>query len=111
MQGYNPETMKVIDSLGLSNFISGNMWVLQYVFGLNTEYLICNPNERYGKDILSHIIVGGNFGHYNNTQGKKTHAGRFFSHVIHNLKLLVYYPEEVIWSPVIMIRNFIKLNI
>lgn len=102
-----------LSSLGLLKFAGAVMWVLNTVFGLDLEFMICEPNERLGRKLLCHIMQGGNFGHHNteNVASKNTHIGRFINQVIQDLSLSVYYPSEALWAPLSMIREFIRIRI
>lgn len=91
--------METLVSFGIYRFSQGLMWVLQEVFGLERELMICEPLEREGSFILSEVMRGGNFGHYderlNHGKGK---MATFMDIVKHNLRLFRHYPTDSIWS-------------
>ena len=96
------EVMQVIGRLGMKKFAGAVMHVMQRVFGLPDEYLICKSDEKAGSFVLSEILLGGNFGQADN-RFSKTKNG-FLAHALgkmhHNLMYLRYFPEEVLWEPV-----------
>lgn len=99
--------------MNLLKFASAVMWVLQEVFDIDEKYMICKPCERLGQNLLNHIMRGGNFGHHNkNTvMSKDTHLGKFVNQLTNDLQLAIHYPGEAIWSPLSMIREFIRIRI
>lgn len=90
------ETLK---SFGLFRFTQGLMWVLQEVFCLERNLMICDPIEKEGAFILSEVMSGGNFGHYderlNHRKGK---ISTFMDIVKHNMRLFSHYPADSIWA-------------
>ena len=91
----------LISSFGMKKFASAMMYVLQTVFAMPDEYLICKPDEKEGKYILEQVMTGGNFGHHDkrlkHTCGK---IGAVKAILTHSLHLLTHYPSDVIWAPV-----------
>ena len=97
--------MRVIERLGMKKFASAMMYVLQTVFAMPDEYLICKPDEKEGKFLLNEIIQAGNFGKYDKrikrVEGSclKVQCNHAFEKWKHNLRLITHYPEEVLWEP------------
>lgn len=88
-------TVEVIDSLGLSKFAGAIMYVLQYVFGQEEEYMICEPLRGKGEHLLEQIVVGGNFGHYDDRfNGQKG----FLRKLAKNMRYFKDYPGEILWA-------------
>lgn len=56
------EVSKVINDLGLGRFAAGVMYVMQSVFGMDDEYLLCPPDQKAGAMILEEVMARGNFG-------------------------------------------------
>lgn len=104
----NEEIMHTLSRFGMKKFAGAVMYVLQTVFAMPNEYLICQPNEKEGKFLLSEIMQAGNFGKYDD---RIKHGGTQFSHAIektkHNLRLLTHYPEEVICEPFFRVYHWI----
>jgi len=92
----------LLKQFGMWKFARGLMWVMQRVFGLEKEYMICEPQEDEGRFILSEVMEGGNFGHYDerlsSDQGGKLQTMKKV--VKHNVHLMRHYPSEIIWPPV-----------
>lgn len=97
----------------MKKFASAAMWVLGYVFGLERDYMICEPNERLGRKLLEHIMQGGNFGHHNAEKVVKSgaHWANFVNQLAHDLHLAFDYPAEALWSPISMIKEFLRIRI
>ena len=94
--------LDAIKVFGMERFARGVMWVMQEVFALERTCMIAEPLESEGRFILNEVMVGGNFGHYDERINKR-HQGKFFTVMAickHNWHLLWHYPSEVIWPPV-----------
>ena len=107
------EIQKTVCSLNMHKFAKAMMWVMQEVFDMNDKYLITEPNPNLGKQLLSHILRRGNFGHYNNTTiaSKNSHIGRFINQLCVDLQLAINYPGEALWAPLTKIREFTRQRI
>lgn len=111
------EIMQTLDSFGMQKFASAMMYVLQTVFAMPNEYLLCKPNEKEGEFLLNEIMMAGNFGKYDKriARGSKSFMGFKVSSGLvhawekskHNLRLLNHYPEEVMWEPIFRFYHFI----
>ena len=109
----NDAIMNELKQLGMKKFASAIMYVLQTVFAMPDEYLICKPNEKEGKFLLSEIMQAGNFGKYD--ERIKRVEGSYMkiqcNHAIekwkHNLRLIAHYPEEVLWEPIFRVYHFV----
>lgn len=96
------EATDVIRKIGKTRFLSAVMYVLQNVFLLEEKYLLVKPNPQLGKILLNEILIGGNFGFYNESHQKSPQKSR-----LKNLKILfsrflnffTFAPSEVICSP------------
>lgn len=108
----NDNLLRVLKSLNMLKFAGAMMWVLQTVFGMEHEMMICEPNERLGRKLLTHIMQGGNFGHHNTetVASKESHVGRFINQLTLDLSLAMDYTSEALWSPISMIREFLRIR-
>lgn len=104
-QGFTEEERKAalreIGRLRMSRFAKATMWVLQAVFGLEDRFLLCEPDEREGRFLLSEIFQTGNMGHSDTRFDwtRRTHLGRFLMKLRWNRHLLSRYPHETLWEP------------
>lgn len=110
--GSRAETLSWCKKLGMGRFVGAMMWVMKEVFGLEDEYLLCEPDEKEGKFLLNEIMNTGNMGHGETRfqWGQKSPLGRFVAAQKRNLHLATHYPHEVLWSPVFNIWRFLWLK-
>lgn len=104
------EVSSTIESLGLKRFAQGVMYVMQTVFGMKEDELICKADSEMGERLLSEIMVGGNFGHYGNEEVSNSHGNKvafFWARMRHNLRFVLDFPSEVLWSPWYMVKHHV----
>lgn len=92
----------LLESLGMGKFAGGVMYMLHECFKLDSEYFICETNERHGRFLLSEILTAGNFGHYDSRYQHEPSENRFANGLItmkRDMRYLCYYPSEVMWMP------------
>lgn len=123
VKGYSLEVkddlLRLLDSFNMKKFASAVMWVIKTVFAGhdndddNDNWMLCEPNERLGKKLLEHIMQGGNFGHHNAEKVVKSgaHWANFVNQLAHDLHLAFDYPAEALWSPISMIKEFLRIRI
>ena len=91
----------LISSFGMKKFASAMMYVLQTVFAMPDEYLICKPNEKEGKFLLSEIMIAGNFGVYDNrikVSSADSRIGRLIRRHAQACRFFFSYPKEAMWE-------------
>lgn len=96
------EAFKKLKSMSMKSFVGGIMWILTKYLGMEDDYLLCPVNFKHGEFILSEMLIGGNFGHYDTRVTKidsHKRLKRGFSQLKKNLRFVFYYPSEVLWSP------------
>lgn len=101
------EALKLIMHFGLLRFAEASMWIMKEVLGLEEQYLLCSPNEKTGRFLLEEIMLAGNFGKYDSRLNKtryQSRVGLMFSWFKHNLRLVKYYPADVLWTPIGVLR-------
>ena len=104
-KGTNMQISKEVNLLSeikMERFASAVMWVLGYVFGMEREYMLCEPNEKEGRFILDEIMQTGNFGHRDSRYIGNSKVKRMSKHGLH---LLMHYPSEVLWTPVWLVYH------
>lgn len=101
------EVMPRLRDFGLSHVAGAVMWVLKEVFGLEDKYMIAPVDEKRGNMMLSIIMEGGNFGHYNPIKKK----ARTWSNLVRTrfnwIKLIQFDAQEVIWGEIRFVQFFI----
>lgn len=100
---------EVFQEFGMMRFAKGVMWLMQEVFGLEEEYLLCEPDAKEGRYILAQIMEGGNFGQHDKRLKirMKGKVGSVCKMLLHNIHLLVHYPQEAFWAPVWVVYHFV----
>lgn len=94
---------------GMERFVGAVMWIMQEVFGMERERLLCEPDEKEGRYILAEVMAGGNFGHHDE-RIRKVGKGKWqsvFATLQHAMHVLRRYPQEAMWIPVWMVYHFI----
>lgn len=97
---------ETIKDMGLSKFTAGLMYVIQTIFCLDGNRLLCKPNQKIGKELIDDILDGGNFGKYGREQHDNNESSlrwviRRFYRII---RLFKYDPIGAICRPLIRIR-------
>lgn len=95
------EIMHVIERLGMKKFAGSVMYVLQTVFGMPDEYLICKPNNRNGSFVLKMTMLAGEYTRYIERTRTLRHLGRLGHHLYwlkRNRPFITQYPAEVLFE-------------
>jgi hypothetical protein len=72
------------------------MWLMQQVFGLDENLMLCKPDARRGAWMLSEVMDGGSFGRYR----KNAQTGlwkRFFYARMRQMRFMRFDFRELIW--------------
>ncbi len=96
------KVMRILTDLRMKRFAEALMWVLHECLGLEDDYLLCQPNKKEGRFLLSEIMHTGNFG-----QGDTRYKGNNKLKMMaqHGFHLLIHYPSEVVWTPIWLIYH------
>lgn len=97
IQAYNS-----LCELSVKRFCGAVMYVLQKVFGMKREELLCESDVKEGRYLLNEIMTGGNFGHHDDrvkVAVNETKMVRFIRQTKRNLHQLTHYPTEAFFSP------------
>lgn len=96
---------ETLDILGLLKFAGAVMYVLEAVFGMEREYMICEPDEKEGKYLLERIMETGNFGH-NREKKNGGFVAEWMGIVKHSMHLAMHYPSEALSAPIWHVYHF-----
>lgn len=95
------EVMHVIERLGMKKFAGSVMYVLQTVFAMPDEYLICKPNNRNGSFVLNITMMAGEYTRYIERTRTLKHLGRIGHHLYwlkRNRPFITQYPAEMFFE-------------
>ena len=99
-----------LDSLGLRRFASAMMWIMSYVFGLEKERMLCEPDEKEGRYILKEVMQNGNMGHHDQRIKRVSKNAKIQSvatGIQHTWHLATHYPSEFLWTPVWIVWHYV----
>lgn len=100
------EVLDMFDRLGLMKFVAGTQYVLNEVFGLEVDALLCAPDEKEGQLLLKEIETGGNFGQYDKRNNVKdeTFAHRALRRFERRWRMVRFDPLGTILMPFSRLR-------
>lgn len=104
----NEELIRTLTYIGVDKFAGAVMYVLQKVFAMPSEYLLCTPDANRGEFLLNEIMLAGNFGKYdsrNVISANEVYLKRFVRRQKRFLRFLTQYPSEVIWGPYFTVKQ------
>lgn len=100
---------EVVSDLGLNQFASALMWVLEHVFTSTSsaqvhkeKWMLWEPKEKDGRLLLEEVMTGGNFGRYNEEQNdRKGKMGySVWALFVRNLRLSRFDRGDWFWGPI-----------
>lgn len=97
-------TETLLRRLGLRRIAGAVMWVMQEVFCLDRQLMLCEPDERRGKWLLRVVMEGGNFGRYKKAGLWKS----FFIARLEQIRLLGFDFWEGLWSIGAFLKSFVE---
>lgn len=95
-------TIANLKRFGLYRFAQAVMFVLHKVFALPEDEMLVPMNAKSGRFLLDEIMRAGNFGKYDDRisiQADETPFHKLIRRQRYSLRLLRYFPSEVIWQP------------
>lgn len=107
---------KCLSDFGLKGFGGDVMYIMQEVFAMPDDSLLCDSDTIGGQRLLDEIMRGGNFGKYDArykwsevTDESLEYRGVLYAwtRLKHNLQFIKSYPEEVLWEPVFRMYHFL----
>ena len=107
VQRRRDEVVRTYKELGLYDFSRAVMYVTREAFGLEQQYFLAEPDGKIGRELLSEIMFGGNFGAslQENRVMNESFSHRMLRRAKRKLRLVKYNPIGVLCSP------FYKANI
>lgn len=96
-----------LKKLNMKRFAKALMWILNKVFLLEKDFMLCEMNESLGKKIMSEIISGGNFGWDNKKQITDAWS-KFFVQRKRRFKMLTINAAETLPSELMYWKSFFK---
>lgn len=103
------DVMSEIESLGMQKLAAAMMWVLNRLFALPDEYMICRPNESLGRLLFDEVMHSGYMGNADERISPWRHNGRismFFWKWKFNMRLWELCPREVACGPLFRIWHY-----
>lgn len=103
----NKEILRLLRYFNLEKYASASMWIMSVIFGLEREYLLCEPDENAGRFLLDEIMLAGNFGKHDERLKDGRYKNRWrlmLTWMRHTFRLFKYYPADVLWTPIGILR-------
>lgn len=96
------DCVEIVESLHMTRFARGIMWIMQEVFGLEDDNLIWEADARVGRFLLDEAMAGGNFGNFDKRDRMVKSSNpfkRFVGGMLRDSRYLCIAPSEVICIP------------
>lgn len=100
------EAYNVLCSVGLRKFVGAVMYVMQKVFLLEEDLMLCVPNSKLGSRLLDSIMAGGNFGKALGLKHGRNKLEKGLLQFKHNLQLMLPYANEAMWIPFFQVWHY-----
>ena len=96
----------VLCSVGLRKFGGAVMYVMQQVFLLEENLMLCRSNSILGSRLLDSIMAGGNFGKALGLKHGRNKLEKGLLQLKHNLQLMLPYANEAMWIPFFQVWHY-----
>ena len=99
--GEKDSVMNIIGHVGMKKFAGAVMYVLQTVFGMPDEYLICKSDARHGSFVLNMVTLAGEYTRHIERTRTLSHLGRLGHHLYwmkRNRPFFTQYPAEIFFE-------------
>lgn len=96
------QAIQTLKRLGMGRFAAASMLALKYNFGLENEFLLCEPDMKRGPKLVNDLYNMGNFGVLDPRNRAAAGEGALARFRRRNRRLfsnLRYYPREILWAP------------
>lgn len=97
---------KVLCSIGLKKFVGAVMYVMQQVFLLEEDLMLCVPNTMLGSRLLDSVMAGGNFGKALCLKHGRNKLEKGWLQWKHNLQQMLPYTNEAMWIPFFQVWHY-----
>ena len=98
---FSDKRLEIIERLGMKKFAGAMMYVLQTVFAMPDEYLICKPDARHGSFVLNMVTLAGEYTRHIERTRTLSHLGRIGHHLYwmkRNRPFFTQYPAEIFFE-------------
>lgn len=95
------KSLEIIGRLGMKKFAGAVMYVLQTVFGMPDEYLICKADARHGSFVLNMLTLAGEYTRHIERTRTLSHLGRlghYLYWIKRNRPFITQYPAELFFE-------------
>ena len=103
------ECRRLLRGFGLESFAAATTYVLQKIFGLETDRQIVAPDKRRGEFLLKEVMLAGNFGKHDSRYrivSKEKEFAHFLNSMRRIARLIFQYPGEALWSPYFKTKHY-----
>lgn len=97
---------KVLFALGLKKFVGAVMYIMQQVFLLEDDLMLCAPNCTLGSRLLDSVMAGGNFGKALGLKHGRNKLEKGLLQLKHNIQLMLPYANEAMWIPFFQVWHY-----
>lgn len=101
-----PEAYRWMQRMGMGSFARATMWLFSEVFGMPTEWMICEADADEGRFLLDRVMAKEQKAKKGAHGSMRWHLSVFWAQQSKNLHLLTHYPLEVLFSPIWLVRHF-----
>ena len=108
-EGDRNAAVGVMKNLSMMRACGAVMWVLQEVFGLERELMLCAPDRKRGERLLKLALAGGNFGQHKEVPKPKNVFVRWFKDRLQALSWLTFDPVNAVFKELKYWRATISL--
>lgn len=100
------EAYRWMQLVGMGRFAKATMWLLREVFGMPTEWMICEADADEGRFLLERVMAKEQKAKKGERGSVRWHLSVFRAQQSKNLHLLTHYQLEVLFSPLWLVRHF-----
>ena len=93
---------------GLLHFAGALMWLLSETMNMEAGLMLCEPDGKRGRRLLSDVMEGGSFGWYSKRMQIGLFRG-FFKGRLRQLSLVSFDYPEGIWAVIDFWKEFVRL--